>query len=163
MIVLDVLTADLARLLLARHEWVCTAEYCTGGQLAAALTDRAGSSAWFAYGWVVYGNAAKTRCLAVDADILADHGAVSAEVLQAMLAGALQASGADLALASTGIAGPGGGTADKPVGTVWLGAQHRQLGSRLELQHFSGTRAEVREKSVRRLLELALDRLNNCT
>lgn len=163
MTTLPLLTAELARLLLARREWVCTAESCTGGQLAASLTDKAGSSAWFAYGWVVYGNAAKTQCLAVDASIIARHGAVSGEVLQAMLAGALQVSGADLALASTGIAGPTGGSVDKPVGTVWLGAQHRRLGQRLELQHFSGERGEVREKSVLRLLELGITCLNDCT
>ena len=150
-------------MLRARQQWICVAESCSGGLLAAALTDLPGSSAWFAYGWVVYGNEAKEGCLGVDAALIAEHGAVSLEVVQAMLHGALQRSGADWAIATSGIAGPQGGTADKPVGTVCLGLGRRGQPARLERHHFDGDRQEVRRRTVKRALALAVECLNNCT
>ena len=115
--------ADIAALgaaLTARGEMLATAESCTGGMIAAACTDRAGSSDWFERGFVTYSNAAKTQMLGVDPALIATHGAVSAEVAAAMATGALARSAADWSVAVTGIAGPGGATPGKPVGTVWI-------------------------------------------
>ena len=111
---------------LRRRGWfMATAESCTGGLIAAACTSVAGSSDWFERGFVSYSNAAKTELLGVDAALIAAHGAVSEAVVRAMAQGALARAGVDLAVAVTGIAGPGGGSVDKPVGTVWLGLARR--------------------------------------
>lgn len=112
--------AALAGLLRARGWRLATAESCTGGLIAAACTSVAGSSDWFDRGWVTYSNEAKTELLDVDAALIGLHGAVSEPVARAMVAGALAGGRAQLAVAVTGIAGPGGGTPAKPVGTVWL-------------------------------------------
>ena len=112
------LAAVLGRLLVARGETLATAESCTGGWVAHLIVSEAGSSRWFERGWVTYSNAAKTDDLGVPAALIAAHGAVSPEVARAMAQGARRASGSDWGVAVTGIAGPGGGTADKPVGTV---------------------------------------------
>jgi nicotinamide-nucleotide amidase len=112
--------AELAELLQSKRLKLSTAESCTGGWLAKTLTDRPGSSAWFEFGFVTYGNHAKHALLGVREQTLKDHGAVSQQVAEEMAVGAKRVSGADLAVAITGIAGPAGGTADKPVGTVWL-------------------------------------------
>jgi nicotinamide-nucleotide amidase len=112
------LTGQLAQLLPLRGLMLCTAESCTGGLIAAACTERAGSSVWFERGFVTYSNASKTDLLGVPADLIVRHGAVSQEVARAMAAGALVHAQAQLAVAVTGVAGPGGGSADKPVGTV---------------------------------------------
>ncbi len=112
--------AALADALLARRWRMATAESCTGGLIAAACTARAGSSDWFERGFVSYSNAAKTELLGVDAALIAAHGAVSEAVARAMAQGALQHAPVQLAVAVTGIAGPGGGVPGKPVGTVWL-------------------------------------------
>lgn len=111
----------LATGLANRRLTVATAESCTGGWVARCLTDRPGSSAWFGYGLVSYSNDAKVRLLGVDPGVLAEQGAVSELVARQMAAGLRRLSGADLAVAITGIAGPGGGSPDKPVGTVWFG------------------------------------------
>jgi nicotinamide-nucleotide amidase len=141
------LTSQLAQLLPARGLMLCTAESCTGGLIAAACTDRAGSSVWFERGFVSYSNASKTDLLGVPDDLIARHGAVSQEVARAMAAGALAHSQAQLAVAVTGVAGPGGGSADKPVGTVWLAwAMGSQV--RTECQHFEGNREAVRQATV---------------
>lgn len=141
------LTSQLAQLLPARGLMLCTAESCTGGLIAAACTDRAGSSVWFERGFVSYSNASKTDLLGVPDDLIARHGAVSQEVARAMAAGALAHSQAQLAVAVTGVAGPGGGSADKPVGTVWLAwAMGSQV--RTECQHFEGNRGAVRQATV---------------
>ena len=133
----------LAQQLLARSWMMATAESCTGGLIAAACTDLAGSSAWFERGFVTYSNAAKTDLLGVPAALIAAHGAVSEPVARAMASGALQHSAAQVALSVTGIAGPGGGSPDKPVGTVWFGwATPRGVWS--EMRHFEGDRAAVR-------------------
>ena len=147
----------LAAALLARGWRVATAESCTGGLIAAACTDLAGSSAWFERGFVTYSNAAKTEMLGVNAALIAEHGAVSEPAARAMAQGALQHSQAQVALAVTGVAGPAGGSADKPVGTVWF-AWDLAGQVTTEKQLFAGDRAAVRQAtlrhSLRRLLEL---------
>lgn len=131
-----------------KHRWMlATAESCTGGLIAGACTDLAGSSAWFERGFVTYSNAAKTEQLGVDAALIDTHGAVSELVVRAMVLGALQHSRAQVAVAVTGIAGPTGGSADKPVGTVWFGWA-TPAGVHTEVQQFAGDRAAVRAATV---------------
>jgi nicotinamide-nucleotide amidase len=155
------LSAQDGRLLLAdllvKRQWkLATAESCTGGLIAAACTDLAGSSAWFERGFVSYSNAAKTELLGVDSTLIARCGAVSKEVVRAMVRGALNHSHAQVALAVTGIAGPTGGGGDKPVGTVWL-AWATPQGVVSELKQFPGERAAVRSATmVHALQRLAL-------
>ena len=138
---------------------MATAESCTGGLVAAACTSRAGSSAWLERGVVTYSNAAKSELLDVDPALIARHGAVSAEVARAMAAGMLARSPADFAVAVTGIAGPDGGTPGKPVGTVWIATAARGGDAESTLLSAGGDRAEVRERSVVRALELLLARI----
>lgn len=133
---------------------LATAESCTGGMIAAALTDIAGSSDVVERGFVTYSNRAKTELLGVAADLIAQHGAVSAEVAAAMVEGALAHAPVDLAVAVTGIAGPGGGSAEKPVGLVYLGIATRGGTARIERQVFRGDRAAVRCATVTRALQL---------
>jgi len=141
---------------LLRRQWMlATAESCTGGMVAAACTDLAGSSAWLERGFVTYSNAAKTQMLGVDAQLIAAHGAVSEPVVRAMAQGALLHSAAQVALAITGVAGPGGGSDAKPVGTVWF-AFAGPWGVHSEVQHFGGDRAAVRQAAALH----ALSRLN---
>ena len=149
------LVEDLAAALLARGWMLATAESCTGGLIAGACTDLAGSSNWLERGFVSYSNAAKTELLGVDAALIAHHGAVSEPVARAMAQGALQHSKAQCALAVTGIAGPGGGSADKPVGTVWF-AWVTPQGVRSEMQRFDGDRAQVRSATVQHSLAMLL-------
>lgn len=138
---------ELAAALLARGWLLATAESCTGGMIAAACTDLSGSSQWFERGFVSYSNAAKTELLGVPAELIARHGAVSEPVARAMARGAVAHSRAQVAVAVTGVAGPGGGSADKPVGTVWFGWQ---LPGRTETEcrRFDGDRAAVRAQTV---------------
>ena len=143
----------LADALRARGWRLAAAESCTGGLIAAACTSVAGSSDWFERGFVTYSNAAKAESLGIDPALIAAHGAVSEPVARAMAEGALAHSRADLAVAVTGIAGPGGGSADKPVGMVWLAlARHgaATLAQRLQLP---GDRTAVRERTVERALD----------
>ena len=133
---------------------VATAESCTGGGVATALTDVPGSSNWFERGYVTYSNEAKVQDLGVDAQALARHGAVSAAVVEQMAAGALRASGADLALAVSGVAGPDGGTPDKPVGLVYFAVQRRGGPAEVSQGLYPGDRAAVRGAAVNRALEL---------
>jgi nicotinamide-nucleotide amidase len=138
---------------------IATAESCTGGLVAAAITDVAGSSDVFDRGFVTYSNAAKIEMLGVPAELIAKHGAVSAEVAQAMADGALNHSNADLAIAITGIAGPSGGTAEKPVGLVYLAEATRssfRSTTLFELRCGDLGRAAVRQAAVRQALQLAL-------
>lgn len=144
--------ALLAQQLLARHWMLATAESCTGGLISAACTDLAGSSAWFERGLVTYSNEAKTELLGVPAELIAKHGAVSEAVARAMATGAVAHSRAQVAVAVTGVAGPGGGSASKPVGTVWL-AWATPQGLWAEPQLFAGDRAAVRQATVDRALE----------
>jgi nicotinamide-nucleotide amidase len=153
----DALCAQVAQRLLARGWMLATAESCTGGLIAAACTELSGSSNWFERGFVTYSNEAKTELLGVDAALLAQHGAVSEVVARAMAFGAVRHSRAQVSVAVTGVAGPTGGTADKPVGTVWFGFQ---VDGRLtsETERFDGDRAAVRaatvEHALQRLLQL---------
>jgi nicotinamide-nucleotide amidase len=136
---------------------VTTAESCTGGMIAAALTSIAGSSDVVDRGFVTYSNAAKTEMLGVPAALLDAHGAVSAEVAAAMAAGALAHSRASVALSVTGIAGPGGGSADKPVGLVWFGIATHGTDAATVSRIFRGGRADVREQAMQFGLSLILD------
>ena len=147
------LAADLGALLSEQGLTVVTAESCTAGGVAYAITQVAGSSAWFNQGMVVYSNEAKQRLLGVGARDLRDHGAVSEPVARAMAVGALQSAGAQVAVAVTGIAGPGGGTRQKPVGTVCFGwsLQREPAAAPVALTstcHFAGDRAAVRTSSI---------------
>lgn len=130
-----------ARLLLA------TAESCTGGMIAAAITDISGSSGWFERGFVTYSNHAKSEMIGVPADLIDKHGAVSEPVARAMAEGALRNSRAQVALAVTGVAGPGGGTPGKPVGTVWFAWSNR-LHTTTETRVFKGDREQVRTQAA---------------
>ncbi len=138
---------QIANLLLNSRLRLATAESCTGGMIAAACTDLAGSSAWFERGFVTYSNEAKTQMLGVDTALIARHGAVSEEVVRAMVQGAIAHSRAQVAVAVTGVAGPTGGSAAKPVGTVWFGFA-TPAGVVTEVQHFDGDRAAVRSATV---------------
>ncbi len=146
------LVALTAERLLARQWLLATAESCTGGMIAAACTDLAGSSNWFERGFVTYSNAAKTELLGVDAGLIAAQGAVSEPVARAMAAGAVAHSAAQVAVAVTGVAGPGGGSAEKPVGTVWFGWS---VGGVLHAERrlFDGDRAAVRAATVHHALQ----------
>lgn len=149
---------QLAAQLLQRQWLLATAESCTGGLIAGACTDLSGSSRWFERGFVSYSNAAKTELLGVPAALIGQHGAVSEPVVRAMAEGALRHSAAQVAVAVTGVAGPTGGTADKPVGLVWFGFALPDR-VRTEQMQFAGDRAAVRAATVQhalaRLLELS--------
>ncbi len=151
-------TEQLARLLLRRGWMLTTAESCTGGLIAAACTELAGSSNWFERGFVTYSNAAKTELLGVKAATIAIHGAVSEAVVREMTEGAVGRSHASVGVAVTGVAGPSGGSKDKPVGTVWFGFLiDGELTS--ETRIFPGDRAAVRAATVRHALEGLVRRL----
>lgn len=158
---LAALVATLADRLAVQNARIATAESCTGGWLAKCLTDRPGSSAWFEYGFVTYGNAAKLALLGVGESTLAAHGAVSEEVAEQMAIGARLASGAEIAVAITGVAGPDGGSADKPVGTVWLAWTGPGPVLEAELHRFGGDRAAIRRQSVAAALEGCIARLGS--
>jgi nicotinamide-nucleotide amidase len=153
------LASQVGQQLKKRELMAVTAESCTGGLVAAALTDIAGSSAWFERGFVTYSNHAKIEMLGVPADLIETHGAVSEDVARAMAEGALLESRAQAALAITGIAGPSGGTRDKPVGTVCFAWVVMEEIVQSETMHFDGDRASVREQSVRHALGSLLLRL----
>ena len=146
------LSQQLAKLLLDQKKSIAVAESCTGGWLAKCLTDIAGSSAWFERGFVTYSNAAKQEMLGVSGATLAEHGAVSEAVVQAMASGALQHSHAGLAVAISGIAGPDGGVPGKPVGTVCFAWQADDGFLKVETCRFDGDREAVRRESVRHAL-----------
>jgi nicotinamide-nucleotide amidase len=150
--------------LAAAGKAVATAESCTGGWIAKSITDIAGSSAVFSYGIVSYSNGAKESVLGVRNATLEEHGAVSEQVVGEMAAGVLRLSGADIAVAVSGIAGPDGGTDDKPVGTVWFAWAVRDgAGASIDTscQHFSGDRELVRELTVAHALQGVLDRIGS--
>jgi nicotinamide-nucleotide amidase len=142
--------------LLINNQWfLTTAESCTGGLIAATCTDQAGSSNWFERGFVTYSNASKTEMLGVAAELITTHGAVSEPVVHAMAEGALHQSKAQVSVAVTGVAGPQGGSTDKPVGTVWFGFA-LPWGITTEVRHFAGNRSAIRQATVLH----ALTRLN---
>ncbi len=137
--------------LTSRQQRLALAESCTGGWVAKVITDIPGSSAIFDRGFVTYSNAAKSELLGVDPALIAHHGAVSEAVVAAMVRGTLQRSAAQQAAAVSGVAGPGGGTPEKPVGTVWIGWGDRHT-LRTQCYHFSGGREAVRQQAVVALL-----------
>lgn len=153
---LDTLAAAVLAACRARKLKLATAESCTGGMVAAALTDIAGSSDVVERGFVTYSNEAKSELLGVPAPLIVAHGAVSEEVASAMASGAVARAPVDLAVAITGVAGPGGGTAAKPVGLVWFGCLRRGGAVATERHIFPGDRAAVRSAATRRALELLL-------
>ncbi len=148
------LVVKIAEALVARGAMLATAESCTGGLIAGACTDLAGSSAWFDRGYVTYSNEAKVDLLGIDAALIAAHGAVSEPVARAMAEGAVARSNgrAQISVAVTGVAGPTGGTEEKPVGTVWFGWSVDGT-VRTERRRFEGDRAAVREATVRHALQ----------
>jgi nicotinamide-nucleotide amidase len=152
------LAARLGHALEARRWRVATAESCTGGLVAGAITAIAGSSAWFERGFVTYSNEAKVQMLGVRLATLAAAGAVSEAAAREMAAGALAASAADLVVAVTGIAGPAGATADKPVGLVCFAWARRGGAAEARTAHFAGDRAAVREAAVAMALDGLLAR-----
>lgn len=156
---LYVLSEDLGKELQKAGWHIVTAESCTAGWIAKVLTDVPGSSQWVDAGFVTYSNRAKMRDVGVSAHTLAEHGAVSEATVREMAEGALRITGADMAIAVSGIAGPEGGTTEKPVGTVWFGAATSGacgLASVCELARFGGDRDQVRRQSVHHALRLAL-------
>jgi nicotinamide-nucleotide amidase len=157
------LATYLVEELRAARKLVCTAESCTGGWIAKALTDVPGSSEAFGYGIVSYSNGAKESMLGVHELTLEEHGAVSEAVVREMAEGALAISGADIAVAVSGVAGPDGGTDEKPVGTVWFAWSTRGPGGAVtlaELKHFDGDRNSVRKQTVVHGLEGVRGRLH---
>ncbi len=144
---------ELSKALMAEHLTLCTAESCTGGWIAKVLTDIPGSSAWFDCGMAAYSYEAKQALLRVRPETLMEHGAVSRETALEMVSGALITSGAGLAVAVTGIAGPGGGLPGKPVGTVWIAWKRRGQYPKAEVFHFGGDREAVRRQTVAKALQ----------
>jgi nicotinamide-nucleotide amidase len=158
---LEQLAAEVGWVLQRQRLMLATAESCTGGLVAMLMTTMAGSSTWFERGWVTYSNAAKMEELGVDAAILNTTGAVSKDCVLAMAQGAIRQSKAHVSLAVSGIAGPAGGTQEKPVGTVWL-AWGQKLGyAEAEVFHFEGDRQAVREQAADRVLRGLLKRLRD--
>jgi len=157
------LTGRVAEHLLARSELLACAESCTGGWVAKVCTDLAGSSGWFERGFVTYSNASKQELLGVSAATLAGHGAVSEATVTEMAAGVLEHSAAHWALAISGIAGPGGGSADKPVGTVWIAWAGPDNWQRAQCHHFEGDREAVRRQAVAAALQGLLEQLDAST
>lgn len=144
---------SLGAALTAKKWRIATAESCTGGGIAAAITAIPGSSAWFEYGVVSYANAAKQKLLGVSAESLNANGAVSEKVVIEMARGALALSGADIAVATSGIAGPGGDTSEKPVGTVWFAWVTAVDEVKTALLHIDGDRGDVQRGAVIHALE----------
>jgi nicotinamide-nucleotide amidase len=160
---MDVLAAKAGGLLKAHGLMLATAESCTGGGVAQAVTEIAGSSVWFERGFITYSNLAKQQMLGVSEAALVQHGAVSEAVVREMAAGVLRHSRAHVALAVSGIAGPSGGTPDKPVGTVWFAWCVKDRMCIARLHHFRGSRAEIRAQAVRIALQGVVDLLNELT
>ena len=156
----ETLCAELADLLRQKKQMLATAESCTGGMIAAACTDLAGSSDWFERGFVTYSNAAKSDLLGVDPQLIISHGAVSEPVARAMAQGALNKSQAQVSIAVTGIAGPSGGSVEKPVGTVWF-SWGLPSGTHTDQQIFPGDRAAVRAATVHHALTQLLQFLKD--
>ncbi len=150
------LAVSLGQLLTARKWQITTEESCTGGGIANVITSVAGSSAWFEQGFITYSNSAKQQQLGVATALLIKHGAVSEAVVKAMATGACKKANANVAIAVSGVAGPGGGSADKPVGTVWLAWAIQDAGTVAKCYQFKGGRDAVRAQAVTR----AIDELN---
>lgn len=158
---LEALAARVADVMQRRALMLASAESCTGGWIAKTLTDLSGSSAWFEAGVVSYSNQAKMSLLGVRRETLERTGAVSEETALEMVSGALDRLNAGVAVAVTGIAGPTGGTPQKPVGTVWIAWQRRSIAARARLFHFPGDRDAVRRQTVAAALEGVLETLTD--
>lgn len=160
---LDRMIEELAVQAKSKQMRVATAESCTGGWVAQELTALAGSSIWFDCGFVTYSNEAKQRMLGVTADLIISNGAVSEPVVVAMAKGAVERSSAELSVAISGVAGPGGGSPDKPVGTVWLAWYLK--GSEVEscCYQFEGDRSEVRQQAVEQAIKGLIKQLSKST
>ena len=156
---LESLSAELGALLIEKNYFFTTAESCTGGWVGQSLTSVPGSSSWYGCGFITYSNIAKHQILDVSMDTLNSHGAVSQEVVEEMVDGALKKSRANLGVAISGIAGPGGGTKERPVGTVCLAWKLNDLPSLSVTEVFEGSRQEVRFKSVSKALKEAINLL----
>ena len=156
---MDSLAAEIGALLKAKNARLALAESCTGGLIAKTVTDVAGSSDWFDRGLVTYSNAAKQDLLGVSADVLAQFGAVSRECCEAMARGLMVMTPADWGIAVTGIAGPGGGSPEKPVGLVWLGWVHRHGSVECRSLQLGGSREQIRSASAKAALLGLVDRL----
>jgi nicotinamide-nucleotide amidase len=153
------LITRLAALLSEKRMKVCTAESCTGGLIAKSMTDLAGSSDWFECGFVTYSNAAKTGMIGVPESVISEYGAVSEAVANAMASGALRHSAGDCSIAVTGVAGPAGGSRDKPVGTVWIAvAIEGQIFAQKYL--FAGDRDAIRQATMIQALQNLIQLLN---
>jgi len=154
------LAAKLGASLTNKKLWITTAESCTGGGISYALTDTAGSSAYIDRCFVTYSNEAKHELLGVNTDVLMQFGAVSKETVEQMVTGAMQAANADVGIAVSGIAGPGGGSVEKPVGTVWVAIK---VLDKLSVNHclFAGDRAEVRLQVIEYSLEKTIELINS--
>lgn len=142
------LVPQIAEILLRRGELLACAESCTGGLLCKTLTDVPGSSAWFERGLITYSNLSKVQLLGVPSTTVALHGAVSEQTVRAMAEGLVRHTPADWGVAITGVAGPGGGSREKPVGTVWIGWSRRGQPARVEQFRFEGERAQIRKLSL---------------
>ena len=157
------LAEQLGELLEAHGLMLATAESCTGGGVAQAITEVAGCSAWFDRGFITYTNLAKQQMLGVRENTLLQHGAVSEMTVREMVAGALANSVAQVALAVSGIAGPGGGTTEKPVGTVWFGWAVKDKPGVTQLHHLAGSRSEIRSQAAHIALLGTINILNKLT
>lgn len=143
-----IIAKQLAELLVARNLYLTTAESCTGGGIAYLLTEIPGSSQWFDRGFVTYSNNSKEEMLDVPVDILLNYGAVSGETAKAMAEGALKKSHAQVSIAVTGIAGPDGGSKEKPVGTVWFAFSSNNKATQTLLKNYKGDRSQIREQAI---------------
>jgi len=155
----DYLVEELSALLQERGLMMATAESCTGGMISAAMTARPGSSAVFERGFVTYSNEAKQELLGVRAETLQQYGAVSEQVAHEMAAGALKNSNADIAISVTGIAGPDGGSAEKPVGLVYIGYADKNGQNNAKMHNFVGNRDEIRAKTVKMALNTLISEI----
>ncbi|WGV99919.1 nicotinamide-nucleotide amidase [Vibrio sp. YMD68] len=156
----QLLSKQVGQLLLDKQQMLATAESCTGGGVATAITDIAGSSSWFDRAFVTYSNEAKVEMLGVQTQTLEQYGAVSEPVVMEMVTGALTHSNATIAVSISGIAGPGGATEDKPVGTVCFAWADTNEWIKIDTVHFGGDRSSVRSQAVEYALQTLVDYLN---
>ncbi|MBR5506587.1 MAG: CinA family protein [Clostridia bacterium] len=155
------LSSKLYELLKEKNIMISTAESCTGGLIGKTLTDIPGISAHYGYGFITYSNEAKQNLLGVKRETLELFGAVSSDTVKEMVTGALLKSGADVAVSVSGIAGPGGGSAEKPVGLVYIGVKSKENDAKSHRFIFDGTREEVRQKTVEKAIELVIEEIEN--
>lgn len=160
---MDKLAARVGEALKSHGLMLVTAESCTGGGVAQAVTEVSGSSAWFERGFVTYSNLSKQQMLGVREATLKQHGAVSEMTVREMVAGAIASSAAQIAVAVSGVAGPTGGTPEKPVGTIWFAWGYKDAEIQAQRYQLKGNRAEIRAQSVRIALEGILNLLNKLT